>query len=182
MVKIISNDSSPSIEKCEVTPSAPSKYRTDIFWGGKAIKGNPFYLNFKSPQRRIGGGGLHLEQESFRVGVPHRFRLNCPPSLGQGELRISCNPPSAADTTIKQIQVNDKNEIHYQCQIIPRQVDRHELWVKYNGHHIEESPFKVHFKPCGDATKCAMVSNSNFHQVGGNMCFQISTLGASEGV
>ena len=43
--------------------------------------------------------------------------------------------------------------------------------------HIE-----VYFKPRGDATKCAMVSNSNFHQAGGDVCFQISTSGASEGV
>ena len=182
LVKTISNDSSPGIETCEMTPFAPGKYRIDIFWGGKPIRGNPFYLNFKPPLRRIGGGGLNLEQESLRVGVPHRFRLNCPPSLGQGELRISCNPPSAADTSAKQIQVNDKNDVHYQCQIIPRRVGRHEIWIKYNGHHIEESPFKVHFKPRGDATKCAMVSNSNFHQVGGNVCFQISTSGAGEGV
>jgi hypothetical protein len=58
----------------------------------------------------------------------------------------------------------------------------HEVWIKYNGHHIEESPLKVHFKPHGDATKCAMVSSSNFHQAGGNVCFQISTSGADEGV
>ena len=182
LVKTISNDSSPGIETCEVTPSAPGKYRIDIFWGGKPIRENPFYLSFKPTLRRIGGSGLNLEQESLRVGVPHRFRMNCPPSLGQGELRISCNPPSAADTSAKQIQVNDKNEVHYQCQIIPRRVGHHEIWIKYNGHNIEESPFKVHFKPRGDATMCAMVSNSSFHQAGGIVCFQISTSGAGEGV
>jgi hypothetical protein len=112
VVKIITDDSSPSFEICKVTPSAPGKYRIDIFWGGKPIRGNPFYLNFKPPLRRIGGGGLNLEQESLRVGVPHRFRLNCSPSLGQGELKISFNPPSAADTNVKQIQANNKKELY----------------------------------------------------------------------
>ncbi len=182
VVKIISDHSSPaSIEICEVTPSAPGKYRIDILWGGKPIKENPFFLNFKPPLRRIRGGGLNLEHESLCVGIPHRFRLTCS-TLGQGELKLSSNPPSAADTNVKQIQANDKKELYYQCQIIPRQVGHHELWIKYNGHHIEESPLKVHFKPRGDATKCAMVSSSNFHQAGGHVCFQISTSGAGEGV
>ena len=78
--------------------------------------------------------------------------------------------------------VNDKKELYYQCQIIPKRIGCHELWVKYNGHHIEESPVKVHFKPRGDATKCAMVSSSKFHQEGGNVSFQISTSGTGEGI
>ena len=53
LVKTVSNDSSPGIETCEVTPFAPGKYRIDIFWGGKPIRENPFYLNFKPPLRQF---------------------------------------------------------------------------------------------------------------------------------
>ena len=170
-----------------MTPFTPGKYRIDIFWGGKPIRGNPFYLIFKPPLRRIGGGGLNLEQEDLRVGVPHRFRMNCPPSLGQGELRISCNPPSAADTSAKQIQVNDKNEVHYQCQIIPRRVGHHEIWIKYNGHACTISK-RAHLK-C-TSSHVEMLPNVLWYQTqvftkqlqGGYVCFQISTSGAGEGV
>ena len=179
VVKIISDDSSPGLDVCEVTPSLPGKYRIDIFWGGKPIRGNPFYLNFKPSQRCIVGSGLNLEQESFRIGIPYRFRLNCS-DLGQGEIKISCHPPSVADISVKQVH-NDKRELFHQCQVIPRQIGQHELHIKYNGHHIEESPCTVHFKPRGDASKCCMVSSSNFHQVGGDVSFQISTSGSSEG-
>ena len=187
LVKTICNDSSPGIETCEMTPFTPGKYRIDIFWGGKPIRGNPFYLIFKPPLRRIGGGGLNLEKEDLRVGVPHRFRMNCPPSLGQGELRISCNPPSAADTSAKQIQVNDKNEVHYQCQIIPRRVGHHEIWIKYNGHACTISK-RAHLK-C-TSSHVEMLPNVLWYQTqvftkqlqGGYVCFQISTSGAGEGV
>ena len=176
LVKLVNQDSQSGLEVCEVTPSKPGRYRLDVLWGGKPIRGNPFYLNIKPPQKRIGSSGLNLEKENFRIGVPYRFRLNCS-DIGQGELTVSSNPSPAADINVKRI-LGERKELYYQCQVIPRQIGQHELWIKFDGHHLEESPCKVHFKPCGDATKCAMVSSSSHHQ---NVVIQISTAGAGEG-
>ena len=125
------------------------------------------------------GSGLNLEQESFHIGIPYRFRLNCS-DLGQGEIKISCHPPSVVNISVKQVH-NDKRELFYQYQVIPRVIGQHELRIKYNGHHIEESPCKVHFKSHGDASRCCMVASSNDHQVESDVSFQISTSGAGKG-
>ena len=179
-VKLINDKTHSGFEICELVPSAAGKYRVDIFWAGKPIRGSPFFLNFKSPRRRIGSSGLDLEEQNFRIGVPHGFRLNCS-DLGEGELKISCHPSSAADISAKRV-LNDRGQLHYHCQVIPRKVGQHELRIKFDGHHIEESPCQVHFKPRGDATKCCMVSTPSFRDdAGGNVYFQVSTAGAGEG-
>ena len=178
-VKLTKEDANSNFEICKVTPSTSGRYRLDVFWGGNPIRGNPFYVNFKPPRRRIGSSGLNLEQERFRIGIPNRFRLNCS-DLGEGELKISSHPASAADVIVKH-STCEGGELFYQCQIIPKKVGHHEIWVKFDGHHIEESPYKVHFKPRGDAAKCCMVTSPTFHDVGGNVNFQISTVGAGEG-
>ena len=179
LVKLSNKGSMPGTEICEVTPTAPGRYQVDIFWGGKPIRGNPFYVTFKPLRRRIGSSGLNLEMENFRIGVQHRFRINCS-ELGEGELKISCRPTSAADVSVKRL-LNQQMEVYYQCLIIPRKVGQHEVWIKYDGHHLEGSPYKVNFKPRGDAAKCCMVSSPRFLEAGGNVSFQISTAGAGEG-
>ena len=133
-------------------PSASFTAKTHTSLRSRRAFGNPFYVNFKPPRRRIGSSGLNLEQERFRIGIPNRFRLNCS-DLGEGELKISSHPASAADVIVKH-STGEGGELFYQCQIIPKKVGHHEIWVKFDGHHIEESPYKVHFKPRGDAAKC----------------------------
>ena len=179
LAKLSKEDSHSSIEICEMTPSAPGRYRLDVFWGGNPIKGNPFYVNFKPPRKRIGSDGLNLKEESFRVSIPHRFKLNCS-DLGEGELEFSCRPTSGADAIVKRT-ISKEGKKLYHCQIVPRKLGQHEVWIKYDGHHIEQSPYKVHFKPRGDAAKCCMVSSPSFDETGGNVSFQISTAGAGEG-
>ena len=120
LVKLSKKGSIPGREVCEVTPTAPGRYQLGIFWGGKPIRGNPFYVNFKALQRRIGSSGLNLEMEKFRIGVQHRFKINCS-ELGEGELKISCRPTSAADVSVKRL-LNHKMEVYYQCLIIPRKI------------------------------------------------------------
>ena len=91
LVKLSNKGSIPGTEICEVTPTAPGRYQLDIFWEGKPIGGNPFYVNFKALRRRIGSSGLNLEIENFRIGVQHRFRINCS-ELGEGELKFHAVP------------------------------------------------------------------------------------------
>ena len=126
--------------------------------GMKADQRESILLDLKPPQRCIGGSGLNLKQENFLVSMPHRFRQNCS-DLDREELKTSCNPLSAANVRVKQM-TNDKKDPY----IINAKLFQGTLVVMScgNGHYISESPFKVHVKPCGDATKGAMVSNSNF--------------------
>ena len=89
-----------------------------------------------SLKEELGGGGLNLEQESLHVGIPHQFRLNCPPSLGQGdpELRISCNPLQRTQMSNKSRSITKRSSIASVKSFQGMQVG-HELWVKYDGHH-----------------------------------------------
>ena len=162
---------------CEFTPTVAGKYHVDVLWNDQHISSSPFTLNFKSKKSRI-ITGLNLEDESFRLNVPHRFKLHCG-EVGEGVLEITCKPPSAGK--IKLTPLGTPNS--YQCEILPIEVGNNEISVQFNGKHILGSPFNVVFELRGDASKCRMVESSVEHQqeVGDNVSFCISTEGAGKG-
>ena len=162
---------------CEITPAIAGKYHIDVLWNDQPINGSPFLLNFKSKKSRV-ITGLNLEDENFRIDVPHRFKLHCG-EIGDGVLEIKIKPPTAADIRLTPLQTGSS----YQCEILPKEVGNHEVSVQYNGKHILGSPFNVQFELRGDASKCRMVESSVEHQeeVGDNVTFCISTEGAGKG-
>ena len=164
---------SDGIESCEFTPSVPGKYYLDIMWSGTKIEGGPYLLHFKAPRKRIVSAGLNLHSETYHIGVPHRFKLNCG-EAGEGALQITCTPPSAATISIEKTSASNA----YHCEVLPQETGIHELAVKYKGKHIFGSPFNAIFMP--NTTICHMTESSTEHEVGSNVVFHISTAGAGE--
>ena len=162
---------------CDFAPSVAGKYHIDVMWNNRHIKGSPFLLTFKSRKSKV-ITGLDLENENFRIGVPHRFKLHCD-EIGEGILEILCKPPSAAD--IKLIPILDSKS--YQCEIVPLEIGNREITVQYNGKHILGSPFNVQFELRGDASKCRMIESLIEHEpeTDENVSFSISTEGAGKG-
>ena len=140
---------------CDFTPSIAGKYHIDILWNDNHIKGSPYTLHFKSKKEKV-IAGLNLENESFRIDIPHRFKLHCG-EVGEGVLELSCKPPSAAKIRLIPLP---KAKNSYQCEILPKEVGNHEVQVMYNGKHILGSPFNVQFEARGDASKCVLIESS----------------------
>ena len=162
---------------CEFTPSIAGKYHIDVLWNNDHIQGSPYLLTFKSKKSRV-ITGLDLENENFRIGVPHRFKLHCD-EVGDGVLEILCKPPSAA--AVRLIPIASSSS--YQCEIHPKEIGNHEIHVLYSGKHILGSPFHVHFELRGDASKVRMVESNIERQpeLGDKVSFVISTEGAGKG-
>ena len=108
---------------CEFTPSIAGKYHIDVLWNNEHIKDSPYLLTFKSKKSRV-ITGLNLENESFRINVPHRFKLHCD-EVGDGVLEILCKPPSVAN--IRLIPIASSSS--YQCEILPQEIGNHEIHV-----------------------------------------------------
>lgn len=163
---------------CDFKPTIAGKYQIDILWNDSHINGSPYLLHFKSKKSRV-IAGLSLENEDFRIDVPHRFKLHCG-EVGEGVLEISTKPPSAA--AIRLAPLPGKNN-SYQCEILPKEVGNHEVRVQYNGKHIFGSPFNVQFDCRGDASKCRMVESTISGEEGEQerVNFVISTEGAGKG-
>ena len=173
-VKLYSNKDGS--ETCEFTPSISGKYYLDIMWNDEHIPGSPYQLQFKRRKTRIVSNGLNLHQEWFRIGVPHRFKLDCS-EAGDEKLNVTCTPASAA-----KISLSPSSKANaYICEIVPQEEGYHQIQIHYGKKHIAGSPFDVHFTPPGDASKCFMVESSTEHEVGGKIGFLISTEGAGEG-
>ena len=170
-VKIASN--SDGTESCEFAPSVPGKYYLDIIWSGTKIEDGPYLLHFKSPKQRIVSTGLNLQSETYHIGVPHRFKLNCG-DAGEGALQITCVPANAATVSLEKMDATKA----YHCEVLPQETGIHELAVKYKGKHIFGSPFNVIFMP--NTAICHMTESSTDHEVGDNVVFHISTAGAGE--
>ena len=173
-VKLYSNKDGS--ETCEFTPSVTGKYYLDILWNDEHIKGSPYQLQFKRRRTRIVSNGLNLQQERFRIGVPHRFKLDCS-EAGDDKLHVTCTPVSAASISLSPTSTANA----YICEIVPQEEGYHQIQIHYGKKHIAGSPFAVQFKPPGDASKCFMVESSREHELGGKIGFLISTEGAGEG-
>ena len=176
VVKVFDNQN--GIYTCDFTCTIAGKYLIDILWNDNHIKGSPYMLHFKSNKDKV-IAGLKLENENFRIDIPHRFKLNCG-DIGEGILEISCKTPSVAKIRLTSLS-SGKNS--YQCEIVPKVEGNHEIRVQYNGKHILGSPYNVQFERRGDASKCVLVesfvSGQNTDQE--NVNFLISTEGAGTG-
>lgn len=175
-VKVL--DNKDGTYTCNFNPSIAGKYHIDILWNDNHISGSPYQLLFKSKKNCI-IAGLKLEEEEFKINVPHRFKLHCA-DVGEGVLEISTKPPSAA--AIRLAPIVGKNG-SYQCEILPKEVGNHEVIVQYNGKDIFGSPFNVQFDQRGDATKCRMIESTISGEEGGKerVNFVISTESAGKG-
>lgn len=161
-------------ESCEFVPSIPGKYHLDVLWAGEHIPGSPYRLTFRRPKTRIVSDGLNLQNETYHIDVPHRFRLNCQ-ALEEGGLEIACEPERAAEISITPLG----DQKAFVCEILPKVVGDHRVRVTYKGKNIGGSPFDVHFSP--NASKCKMTDVSSEHEIGSPVQFVISTDEAGTG-
>ena len=162
---------------CEFTPTIAGKYHIDVLWNDQHIAGSPYTLNFKSKNFQV-ITGLNLENQSFHIGIPHRFKLHCD-EIGEGILEVTCRPPTAASVRLTPLSTHSS----YQCEITPKETGNHEISVQYDGKHILGSPFNVQFELRGDASKCCIVESfiEPHQEIGENVSFCISTEGAGRG-
>ena len=181
-VHVTIEEESKGERRCGLIPAAPGKYSMDILWNGRHIRGSPFNIVFHKPKTKrksclFMSDGLDLKSEHFRIGVPHRFKLSCA-EIGSGNVEFSSQLPSAANVSITKVGTCVAN---YQCEIVPREIGEHEISLKYDGKHIQGSPFKVCYRLPGDASQCSMVGSYCSVHLGGNIIVQISAAGAGKG-
>ena len=173
-VKIFDNND--GTYTCDFSPSVAGQYIIDILWDNEHIAGSPRTLELKQKKKKV-ITGLKLDNENFRVGVAHRFKLHCD-EVGDGVLEVSLKPSNAG-----QIKVSNLGSQTYQVEILPHELGQHELSVLYGGSHIMGSPYSVIFNERGDASKCRMISNDVEQTDEGkdHVVFLVSTKGAGKG-
>ena len=97
-----------------------------------------------------------LEDKSFRVRVPHRFKLHSK-ELGNGPPEASCEPEDGAT-----IEISPADTEHtYWCQIVPKKIGEHTLSFQCEGEHVTGSPVHVKVFPRGDAFRCRLVETTS---------------------
>ena len=124
--------------------------------------------------------GLNLEDEKFRVGVPHSFKLHCE-DLGEGRPDIACKPPAGAEISMSPAPGDNS----YLVEILPKKAGKYELTAKFNGKHILGSPFHVQFTTRSDASRCILEDSPPECQTMStgtqNIIFCVSNKGAGKG-
>ena len=156
-------DKSPSPEEQNLTKAA-GKESVQAKWG--AVKGTVT--------------GLNLEDEKFRVNVPHSFKLHCE-DLGEGTPDVACKPPAGAEISMSPAPGDNSHWVN----ILPKKAGKHELTVKFNGKHILGSPFHVQFTTRSDASKCILEDSppecQKMSTGAQNIIFCVSNKGAGKG-
>lgn len=167
------------LESCTVVPSVPGDYRLSILWKGRHIRNSPLTMKFRHPRSVITCQGLDIHSRSFKVGLPHRFKLNSSDMVGGRGPEVQCVPHTGASVSLTAI---NESKTLYRCEVFPLEAGRHEIIVKCLEKHIEGSPFVVEFEDVGDASACAVVETSRDLNSRGNVRVKISTDGAGPGI
>ena len=136
--------------------------------------------HFKWGKVRGTVAGLNLQNEKFRVGFPHSFKLHCE-DLGKEAPEITCKPPSGAEINLSPAP----GENSHWVEIVPKKAGKYELSVKFNGKHILGSPFNVQFSSRSDASKCVLEDSppecQKMSTSAENIIFCVSNKGAGKG-
>ncbi len=175
--KVRASEECKGVERCEITASKPGKYQLDVLWNGSHIRGSPFSLLFKFPRTQIYSNGLNLQSTRYRLGIAHKFKLDCS-DLEEGNLIFSVSPPTAARIEIATPPGHPQT---YLCKIVPLETGKHELSLIYSGKHIYGSPFSAEFGYPGDASKCTLSTSTPQHRLGTKVVLQVDTIEAGFG-
>ena len=175
-VKIHKDPSKSGLELCEIIPSIPGNYRLSLLWKDQHISGSPFVVQFR---KSIVEYKLDLHEQDYKLGVPHRFEIDCSDKTEGGALDVHSIPSTSADITI---EAKDSSNGVYMCELLPKEIGEHIIIVKYNEKQIAGSPFVVSFKSAGNPLACRMIQNSRKYEKGGKSSIQVTTEGAGPGI
>ena len=128
-------DQGSGVYGCEVKPREEGQCHLDILWKDESIRDSPFTLLFCKVK------GVALEGEKFQSNSPYKFRCECA-QVSDGQLEVTCSEPTAAEIQLTPIA----DEKAYECVLTPKKIGDYQVSVKYNGYHIEDSPFNVKFE------------------------------------
>ena len=170
-----SSPESITLTSTQENTSVPSERHTFPKMAGKLLP-----LRNKWGTSKGAVTGLNLEDEKFRVGVPHLFKLHCE-DLGEGTPDFACKPLAGAEISMSPAPGDNS----YWVEILPKKTGKYELTAKFNGKHILGSPFHVQFTTRSDASKCILEDSPPECQKMStgtqNVIFCVSNKGAGKG-
>ena len=129
---------SEGLYSCNVQPTVSGRFEILILWNGVPIPGNPYKIDFITDTTYV-INELDLETESFLLGQPHEFCINC--GSNEGTLSVTATPIESAS-----IAVNSMENNTYCVKIIPLLPGNHEIFVKFADMNILQSPYYVQFE------------------------------------
>ncbi|XP_064632236.1 filamin-A-like isoform X3 [Lineus longissimus] len=143
--KIDCNDNGDGSADISYYPTIPGEYAVHILCNESDIPGSPFMAqivpataDFNPTKVKAYGPGLE------KTGVePNRwaeFTVDCR-EAGTAPLKITC--VDAQNNPIE-VQVADNRNNTYSCRYIPKNVEKHTIYVSYGGCNIPNSPFRVY--------------------------------------
>ncbi|XP_064632240.1 filamin-A-like isoform X7 [Lineus longissimus] len=142
--KIDCNDNGDGSADISYYPTIPGEYAVHILCNESDIPGSPFMAqivpataDFNPTKVKAYGPGLE------KTGVePNRwaeFTVDCR-EAGTAPLKITC--VDAQNNPIE-VQVADNRNNTYSCRYIPKNVEKHTIYVSYGGCNIPNSPFRM---------------------------------------
>lgn len=176
VVKLRKDPEENGIEICEFSPSVDGDFQLALLWNGEHISSSPCTLQYRNAKSRI-TSDINLHQRVYRLGVLHRFKLNCL-GLESGIPEVACAPPMAATIITTPVEHSKST---YQCEMLPLQTGTHTITIKYRGRQIAGSPFQVKFEDPCNPSACKILESSKNYAEGGSLRFKISTEGAGPG-
>ena len=120
------------------TPKFPGEYKIQVLWNDEAIPGSPFRVKSYSPSDP---SSINLDKDTVKdsvLGKPFSFTVNSEPG-NDGELTIVAHGPNkVVDGTIV-----DNGDGTFGATFDPPEPGKYMVHIRYNGQHINGSPFKV---------------------------------------
>ncbi|CAI2729792.1 unnamed protein product [Schistosoma spindalis] len=142
-------------------------------------------LRAKLNPSKVRAYGPGLESNENRIGIPAKFYVETA-NAGRGQLEVLVINCRGVRETCEVIFDNETNQT-YSCVYEPRLEGEYRIVIKYGGHEIPNSPFRVNVKGIFvDPSKVTVsgpgLQNSELNCVGRRTHFNVHTHNAGNGI
>lgn len=165
-------------------PNQPGDYIISLL-SKDGIRAEKYHINAKISD--MGASRCYVFQSDMTVfqnpirfteGCKVAFRVDTSLAYGMGLLRVVAKGPSEANVIVSDTISGEEESIVFQ----PSSPGKYSLDVLWGGHHIQDSPFPLHFRKPRSPVECSGLDLAkDVLVVGIPFCFKLSCKEAEEG-
>ena len=164
----------------EILPEEQGNHELSVLFGGNHIMDSPFNVTFNERGDASKCYMISNDVEQSDEGEDHVVFLISTENAGKGKLTAHVDNPNSDER--QSVVIDELEEHKFKVHFDLGEGSEYQLIIKYDGNHIDGSPFKLLFADQTDAAVCrAEGEGLTFSQVDKEGKFSVFTEGAGDG-
>ena len=164
----------------QILPKEEGRHELSVLYGRNHIFGSPYNVTFHERGDASKCRMISSDVEQVEDGHDHVIFIVSVEGAGKGKLTSHVDNPQSGER--QEVNIDSLNDTDFKIHFDLGEGTEYQLVIKYDGEHIEGSPFKLLFADESDGSVCRAEGDGlRVSHVGREASFKVFTEGAGQG-